>query len=60
MPDDQINERVTYDSILNQIHQRYAKQTASLIQENAEQGALLVQISSERDELKTKLEAMTG
>jgi hypothetical protein len=54
------NLRVNVASIIDQIHNRYAKQVSLLVQENAELAAAQDMLVAENAELKAKLEALTS
>jgi hypothetical protein len=52
--------RVHANTVIAGIHERYSKQVAQLVQENAEISAALAATQDERDELAAKLEALAG
>jgi cell division protein FtsB len=54
------NLRVNVASIIDQIHSRYTKQIAQLVQENSELAAGQDALSQENAELRSKLAALTG
>lgn len=56
---DQQNLRVNVQSIIDQLHQRYAKQIAGLVQENAELAAAQDMLLAENAELSSKIKALT-
>lgn len=52
--------RVGVDQIIDAIHTRYAKQTAALVQENAELAAGQDMLLAENAELKARLAAVSA
>lgn len=52
--------RVSVDSIIDQIHQHWARLMAAQIQHNAELSAAVSALSDENAELKSKLAALTS
>lgn len=52
--------RVHAKVVIDGIHQRYTRQIAMLVQENAELSAALDASRDDRDEIAAKLEALTG
>lgn len=58
-PDTGQNLRVNVAGIIDQIHTRYSKQIAMLVQENAELAAGQDVVMEELKELRSKLDAIT-
>jgi hypothetical protein len=54
------NLKVSVQSIIDQIHNRYAKQIGGLVQENSELAAAQDMLLAENYELRAKLEALMG
>lgn len=52
--------RVNVAAIIDQVHSRYTKQIAQLVQENAELQAGQDMLLQENAELSAKLQALTG
>jgi hypothetical protein len=58
-PDGSIGIRVNVETIMDQIHQHWARQLADQIQRNAELAAALTVTSEELEEVRGKLAALT-
>lgn len=59
-PDGTIGIQVQVNTIMDQIHQHWARQMADQIQRNAELAAALTAVSEELEEAKGKLAALTA
>jgi len=54
------NLKVSVNTIIDQIHARYARQISGLVQENSELAAAQDMLLAENQELRSKLEALMG